>query len=135
LENERNPYARRWINFIFLWKLSVMPLLRVKRHMRTISSVHSDKDLARVQASSRPLSLRVWISWRRWRAWWRQGALALGFEAQECAEFFLQLVDAHQGRLRSRTCFANECSDCRRSSAASRLPSGNWSSNAVLSGV
>src|SRR5579871_4654582 len=45
------------MSFIFRWKPSVMPLLRVKRHMRTISSVHSESDLARVRADSMPTGL------------------------------------------------------------------------------
>lgn len=50
------------MSFILRWKPSVMPLLRVKRHMRTISSVQRARVWPRVQAGSRPLDLSVSIS-------------------------------------------------------------------------
>jgi len=77
------------MSFIFRWKPSVMPLLRVKRHMRTISSVHSDKVWPSVQAGARPLALSVAISSSSLRDVLTARGLALGFRHSSRQSFSL----------------------------------------------
>jgi len=70
-----------------------MPLLRVKRHMRTISSVHSDKVWPSVTGRREAAGFERGDQFKQLRDVLTARGLALGFQAQQPTEFFFEFVD------------------------------------------